>query len=146
MSWLVATTYIYTYCVVVGAELCGTPISDWSRADIHPSYGYRGFYKYYQIRRVGKSTDGASEPKKKGELKSRWEGSHSPFGFVWQVASATGWTIEYILHEVNYQTLIMMLSDAPRYVDKTEDEAEQSAEDEAEGILSIFQSRLSKSE
>lgn len=34
---------------------------------------------------------------------------------MWQVASATGWSVGYILHGVNYQTLIMMLSDAPRY-------------------------------
>ena len=39
-----------------------------------------------------------------------------PFGFIWNIASATGWTVEYILEKVNYQTLILMLSDAPRYV------------------------------
>ena len=39
-----------------------------------------------------------------------------PFGFVWQIASATGWSVDYILDGVNYQTLILMLSDAPRYV------------------------------
>jgi len=37
---------------------------------------------------------------------------------VWQIASATGWSVDYILDGVNYQTLIMMLSDAPRYVRK----------------------------
>ena len=42
--------------------------------------------------------------RKKGELKSRYEGSHSPFGFVWQIASATGWSVDYILNKVNYQT------------------------------------------
>jgi hypothetical protein len=31
---------------------------------------------------------------------------------VWQIASATGWSVDYILHGVNYQTLIMMLCDA----------------------------------
>ena len=35
---------------------------------------------------------------------------------MWQIASATGWSVDYILNKVNYQTLIMMLSDAPRYI------------------------------
>lgn len=34
---------------------------------------------------------------------------------MWQIAAATGWSVKYILYGVNYQTLIMMLSDAPRY-------------------------------
>ncbi|MDY6075535.1 MAG: hypothetical protein SPI24_07405 [Bacteroidales bacterium] len=59
---------------------------------------------------------------------------------MWQIASATGWTVNYILNKVNYQTLIMMLADAPRYI-KVRDE--QTAEDEANEILSFFQSRLS---
>ena len=87
-----------------------------------------------------------TEPKKEGELKSRYEGSHSPFGFVWQIASATGWSVDYILNKVNYQTLIMMLSDAPRYVrDKSGSSGpadERSAEDEADGIVGFFQSKL----
>ncbi len=83
---------------------------------------------------------------RKKELKSRYEGSHSPFGFVWQIASATGWSVDYILNKVNYQTLIMMLSDAPRYVrDKSGSSGpadERSAEDEADGIVGFFQSKL----
>lgn len=65
---------------------------------------------------------------------------------MWQIASATGWSVDYILNKVNYQTLIMMLSDAPRYVrDKsgvsgTSDE--RSAEDEAGEIVGFFQSKL----
>ena len=47
---------------------------------------------------------------------------------MWQIADATGWSVDYILNGVNYQTLIMMLSDAPRYV---RDKKEKSAEDEA---------------
>ena len=57
------------------------------------------------------------EPKKEGELKGYFESSHSPFGFVWQIAEATGWTVDYIMWGVNYQTLLMMLADAPRYID-----------------------------
>lgn len=73
------------------------------------------------------------------ELRTRYEGSHSPFGFVWQIASATGWSVDYILNGVNYQTLIMMLNDAPRYVHKDE---ENSAEDDAAEIAGFFQSKL----
>jgi hypothetical protein len=44
------------------------------------------------------------------------EGSHSPFGFVWQIASATGWSVQHILWKVPYPTLMLMVADAPRYV------------------------------
>lgn len=85
-----------------------------------------------------------------------YEPSHSPFGFIWQVASATGWNVEYILEKVNYQTLIMMLSDAPRYVRKKREEkpeamrdaevtgviSKASARKEADEIVSFFQSNL----
>lgn len=71
-----------------------------------------------------------------------YEPSHSPFGFVWQIANATGWSVDYILEGVNYQTLIMMLADAPRYVRKKKEE--KSAEDEAKDIVGFFQSNLKK--
>ncbi|WP_353739483.1 hypothetical protein [Bacteroides acidifaciens] len=35
---------------------------------------------------------------------------------MWQIASATGWSVNYILWGVNLQTLQMMLHDAPHYV------------------------------
>jgi len=73
------------------------------------------------------------------------------------VASATGWSVEYILKRVNYQTLIMMLSDAPRYVRRRHEETpeksgnttdrlktvnKEAAQAEAENIVSFFQSNL----
>lgn len=67
---------------------------------------------------------------------------------MWQIASATGWSVDYILDGVNYQTLILMLSDAPRYVRQqggsvTSDRSlTQSAEDEANDIVGFFQSKL----
>lgn len=67
---------------------------------------------------------------------------------MWQVASATGWSVDYILDGVNYQTLILMLSDAPRYVrqkggsGKCDSHPERSAEDEANDIVGFFQSKL----
>lgn len=51
--------------------------------------------------------------------------------------------MEYILHGVNYQTLIMMIADAPRYVDQSlKDSENKSAEDEAADIVGFFQSQL----
>ena len=70
------------------------------------------------------------------------------------MAKETGWTVDYILHGVNYQTLIMMLSDAGRWVEgKSGDRAgtngtnrtnwrEQTAEEEAETIAGLFISKL----
>ena len=105
--------------------------------------GHAVFYTYYQISRDDESDEAETEPRKEGELKSRWEGSHSPFGFIWQIASATGWSVDYILNGVNFQTLIMMLSDAPRYVDsKTKEEDHRTAEEEAGDIVGFFQSNL----
>lgn len=59
---------------------------------------------------------------------------------MWQIANATGWSVDYILEGVNYQTLIMMLADAPHYVRKKKEE--KSAEDEAKDIVGFFQSNL----
>lgn len=59
------------------------------------------------------------------------------------MASATGWTVEHILRRVNYQTLIMMLSDAPRYVEEKVGSG-KTAEEEAEDIVGFFRSRLSE--
>ncbi|RRC97476.1 hypothetical protein EII32_10370 [Prevotella sp. OH937_COT-195] len=64
------------------------------------------------------------------------------------MASATGWSVDYILNGVNFQTLIMMLSDAPRYVDDNPANrtnrkgCNETAEEEAEGIVGFFQSNL----
>lgn len=60
------------------------------------------------------------------------------------MAQATGWSVGYILHGVNYQTLIMMLSDAPRYVSGGRQKPGDglSAEAEAAEVAGIFQSNL----
>ena len=52
--------------------------------------------------------------------------------------------MEYILHGVNYQTLIMMISDAPRYIDKKKESKNdnRSAEEEANDIVGFFRSNL----
>lgn len=63
---------------------------------------------------------------------------------MWQVADATGWSVDYILYGVNYQTLIMMMSDAPRYVPgrKRGGGSGATAEEEAAGIANYFRSNL----
>lgn len=62
------------------------------------------------------------------------------------MAAATGWTIDYILNKVNYQTLIMMLSDAPRYIEERVSKCDdnRSEEDEANEIIGFYRSNLSK--
>lgn len=65
-------------------------------------------------------------------------GSHSPFGFIWQVCSATGWTVDYVLWGVSYPVLILMISDAPHY----EKKPQRTDEEEGEDIAGFFQSRL----
>ena len=100
------------------------------------------FYEHYQVGGADEPDEAEAEPRKEGELRTVYEKSHSPFGFVWQIAAATGWSTGYILEGVNYQTLIMMLADAPRYVRKKS--GGKSAEDEAAEIVGFFQSNLEK--
>ncbi|MDR0612402.1 MAG: hypothetical protein LBG45_02770 [Dysgonamonadaceae bacterium] len=80
------------------------------------------------------------EPRRKEELTDRYEGSHSLFGFIWQIASATGWTVKYILWGINLQTLQMMLYDAPHYVKAKP--AGKKKTGKKQDIAAMFQSRL----
>lgn len=148
VPWLCVATCGYRCDGMGASELCGVALSDGHVPDIRASDGHEGFYAYYQLDSAGEPDDSETEPGKEGELRTRYEGSHSPFGFVWQIASATGWSVDYILDGVNYQTLILMLSDAPRYVRQKRDSGkcdshpERSAEDEANDIVGFFQSKL----
>ena len=128
--------------VMARAALDEVGVPEGSLQPIRIADGHAVFYTYYQISRDDESDEAETEPRKEGELKSRWEGSHSPFGFVWQIASATGWSVDYILNGVNFQTLIMMLSDAPRYVSDKKNDKNQTAEEEAGDIVGFFQSNL----
>jgi hypothetical protein len=53
---------------------------------------------------------------------------------VWQIATQTGWSVGYILRGVNYQTLLMMLSDAPHYV-SAEEKGNKRNSTSAEGFF-----------
>jgi hypothetical protein len=61
---------------------------------------------------------------------------------VWQIANATGWSREYILNGVNYQTLMMMLADAPRYIKKRTVQDSKGGKQNGDDVLDFFQSNL----
>ena len=116
-------------------------------AQVRVADGHRPFYSYYQIGGADESDEAEDEPKKEGELRASYEGSHSLFGFVWQIARRH--RLEHGLHthpSVNYRTLIMMLSDAPRYVRRKAKEIVpgRTAEEEAGEIAGFFRSQLEK--
>jgi len=71
------------------------------------------------------------------------EGSHSPFGFIWQTASQTGWSIRYILWKVPYPALLMMMTDAPRYLSAEELKRKKRKTAKGKNALGFFQTRLS---
>ena len=55
--------------------------------------------------------------------------------------------MRHILYGVNYQTLIMMMSDVPKYVSgkrETTYNSNRTAEDEASGIANFFASKLTR--
>lgn len=106
------------------------------------------FLEYYQVGGDSQSDEADFEPKKRSKEKElKNENSHSLFGVIWQIATATGWDIEYILWHINYQTLRMMLSDAPRYgidtnIDKKKTGKRSKTRIKPGDTASFFQSRL----
>lgn len=130
----------YVACVLDTEALGRQSLPAGGNDEICLAAGYRKFYEYYQISRDDESDEAETEPKKEGELATKYEGSHSPFGLIWQIANATGWSREYILNGVNYQTLILMLADAPRYIRKTE--ARKPEERDTDDVADFFQSNL----
>lgn len=97
------------------------------------------FSAYYQLHRTGESSSSKTEPRKntrKKELKSRYEGSHSLFGLIWQISSTTGWWPHRILWHIPYTTLMLMTADAPRMVDESAPPAKEKS------TVGIFQTML----
>lgn len=93
------------------------------------------FYEHYQLGGTDEPDEAETEPRGGEESRRRYEPSHSLFGFIWQVAAATGWSVDRILWSVPYQTLLTMLADAPRYVRKEKaSRPEQSPEAEADRV------------
>lgn len=70
------------------------------------------------------------------------EGPHSLFGIIWQVASTTGWTVEYIMRRVPYNLLMLMLQDAPHYVSGKQ--AKRKGATKGKQALDFFQTTLKK--
>ncbi len=56
---------------------------------------------------------------------------------MWQIAAATGWSVRHILWGVNYQTLRIMLADAPRYV-------KEKQHKKGDTLSGYFQSKINK--
>ena len=98
-----------------------------------------GFSSYYRLGGANKSSK--AEPKRKEELKSHYEGSHSLLGVMWQIASSTGWNPHYILWRVSYALLMTMTADAPRYVSEEEAPATQV---KPKSTVEIFQQMMAK--
>ncbi len=128
--------------VVVGSNLPTSRVSDECERNIRKAAPDAPFYEYYQIDRGDQSDEIETEPTpnkrgKKEELKTQYEGSHSLFGVVWQIAATTGWSVKYILWGVNYQALRVMLADAPRYVKKKKKSGKTD-------LVGLFQSKAKK--
>ena len=76
------------------------------------------------------------------------DGPHSPFGSIWQIASATGWSLHYIFWKVDYLTLRLMLLDQPRYISPDEQRKEIEASgrvsgvDDGSDIVAAFETQL----
>lgn len=76
------------------------------------------------------------------------EGSHSPFGFIWQIASATGWTTHRIMWGIPYVTLLLMMQDAPRYMSgdekkkKRQNPKEKQRRTKGQSAIEFFQTQL----
>ena len=127
--------------VMVGSNLPASRVSGERERNIRKAAPDAPFYEYYQIDRGDQSDEIETEPTpkrgKKEELKTQYEGSHSLFGIVWQIAAATGWSVRYILWSVNNQALRNMLADAPRYVKKKKKSAKTD-------LVGLFQSKAKK--
>lgn len=88
-------------------------------------YIYNVFREYYRIGSSYQQDATLSEPERKRRreierreelTKGHTEPSHSLFGVVGQLATETGWSIDYILDKVNAVTLQLMMADMPHWV------------------------------
>lgn len=82
---------------------------------------YHVFRDYYRIGSSPEQDAALSEPererKRNEELKKgHTEPSHSLFGVIGQIATETGWSLDYILDKINVVTLQMILADMPHWV------------------------------
>ena len=72
------------------------------------------------------------------------EGSHSPFGFVMQIASQTGWSIKYITWQVPYASLLLMMMDMPHWVDGEDESGAPRKTPGRSNAAAMFEERFNK--
>lgn len=86
----------------------------------YPDYlrRYTGFYDYYQIGKEHEVDRSKSGSKDEGELIAT--GMNSPFGVLFQIVKETGWTMHYILWQVSWANIMLMLADRPSFGKKGE--------------------------
>lgn len=114
---------------------------------LHIPARHQVFYEHYRIGGASEPAVTENEPKKEGELTTEYVGSHSPFGILWQIAAATGWSREYIMWKVNYQTLRMMLADAPHYESRRRPKAGRNEKDgKPKSTAGFFQTKLQQNQ
>jgi hypothetical protein len=133
-------------CIVVVALAGTSGISIGSNVSAKRQYQYKPFQEYYQLRSGSEPDKATVEPLKKRELKTgHTEGSHSPFGLIWQIASATGWSVHHILWKIPYSTLMLMMNDAPHYVsadDLKKQNKKIGKKVKGQSALDFFQTKL----
>ena len=103
---------------------------------------HKPFSDYYQHGRSVKPAKPKTEPKTKRELKGHMEGSHSPFGFIMQIASQTGWSVHYIMWKVPYTSLLLMMMDMPHWVDEEESTGDPRKTPGKSNTVAMFENRL----
>uniref|UniRef100_UPI0028E2BF80 hypothetical protein n=1 Tax=Alloprevotella tannerae TaxID=76122 RepID=UPI0028E2BF80 len=59
----------------------------------------------------------------------------------WQIAATTGWSEKYIMWGIPWQKLLLMLADAPHYVNKTTKKQEEKKKDTV-AIFKSFERRI----
>lgn len=73
------------------------------------------------------------------------EGSHSPFGLIWQIAAETGWSKDYIMWKIPYPVLLLMMQDAPRWVEgKKKKNATPGRIPSKSNTVAMFEQHLNK--
>ena len=65
------------------------------------------------------------------------ENAHSPFGTIWGIVTATGWSVRQALWEVSFAALLVMVADAPRYVGRRKRVKKIENEDELKNFLGV---------
>lgn len=66
------------------------------------------------------------------------KGLNSPWGSIWSIATATGWTVDYIMWSVAWINIRMMLTDAPRMVYQKSGDTSSNTLETADAMDAFF--------